>query len=57
MWLRKRFISPVPMRLRRSRATSSRVEYRFSMFCPVEAETNTIGAYDRNFKCLRTRSS
>ena len=33
--LRKRFISPVPMRLRRSRATSSSVEKSLSRFLPA----------------------
>src|ERR1039458_1181621 len=55
--LRKRLISPVPTRLRRSRATSSSVEKTLSRFRPVVAETNNTGAYDRNFKCRRTCSS
>src|SRR5271166_3254027 len=46
--LRKRFISPVVMRLRRSAATFSISGRIFSVPLPVCAERNSTGAYARN---------
>src|SRR5271166_742386 len=47
--LRKRFISPVVMRLRRSAATFSISGRIFSVPLPVCAERKSTGAYARNF--------